>query len=217
VVIHVDDTSDELLIRVQSAEDTEIISAIEAFGFVRTAVSSVPSPMLINTPWPTFDPALIDLSAERQIALIQSITSAIREIQNRYPAAKGKDVVIQPRDAATRDLIEQSRAIIEALATIHITENSPTATKPDNAAATVLPEGGGQLFIAGVIDKTAETAKLTKRQAELEKLIASGKAKLANAAAVAKAPPQVVQGWRDQLAKLLEELAAIIKNLAELR
>ncbi len=181
--------------------------------------SKLPTPsgaagMLITTPWPQFDPARIDPAAESQLALIQSVTSAIREIQNRYPAAKGKDVILAPRDAATQQLIEQSRGIIEALAGSRIAENSPTAAKPENAAASVLPEA--QIYIAGVIEKGAETAKLTKRQAELEKFIAAGKAKLANAAAVAKAPANVVQGWREQLAKQEEELAAVMKNLAEL-
>jgi valyl-tRNA synthetase len=124
-------------------------------------------------------------------------------------------VILVPRDAGTQQLIEESRGIIEALAGGRIAENSPAAAKPENAAASVLPEA--QIFIAGVIDKGAETAKLTKRKAELEKFVASGKQKLGNQAAVAKAPANVVQGWRDQLAKQEEELAAVLRNLEELK
>jgi valyl-tRNA synthetase len=179
-----------------------------------TAIPGPDGSLLITASWPAFEASQVDSAAESQIALIQSVTSKIREIQNRYPAAKGKDVIVRPRDEATRGLIEKSRGIIETLAGVHIVENSLTAAKPENAAAEVLSEC--QIFIAGVIDKAAETAKLTKRQADLEKFIASGKAKLANQAAVAKAPANVVQGWRDQLAKQQEELAAVLKNLAEL-
>jgi valyl-tRNA synthetase len=171
-------------------------------------------PMLIAAPWPKTDHTKIDHAAEIQITTIQSITSAIREIQNRYPAAKGKDVILQPRDAAMQATIEQSRSIIEPLAGVKIAENTPTATKPENAATAVLPHV--QIFIGGVIDKSAESAKLTKRKEELLKFITAGRAKLGNDAAVSKVPANVVQGWRDQLTKQEEEFAAIEKNLAEL-
>ncbi len=175
------------------------------------------SAMLIKTQWPKatlINGQPTDAAAEAQIMMVQAVTSAIREIQNRYPAAKGKDVILKPRDAAVQKTIDDGRLIIEALANAKIAENSPAAAKPANSAASVLPEV--EVFIAGVIDKEAETAKLTKRKAELEKFIAGGKAKLANQAAIAKVPEKVVQGWRDQLAKQEAEYAAIEKNLAEL-
>jgi valyl-tRNA synthetase len=170
--------------------------------------------MLITADFPTADAARIDRAAETQLALIQSITSAIREIQNRYPAAKGKPVVLQPRDAATQALIEQSRTIIEPLAGVTVAENSPAAEKPDNAGSSVLP--ACQVFIGGVIDKAVESAKLTKRRDELTKLILGSRNKLGNEAFASKAPPHIIQGLRDQLHKLEEELVAVEKNLAEL-
>ncbi|MCL2647150.1 MAG: valine--tRNA ligase [Phycisphaerales bacterium] len=174
--------------------------------------------LLITSPWPPFDSAQLDSAAESQLSLIQSLTSAIREIQNRYPAAKGKPVILQPRNAATQSLIEQSRAIIESLAQVTIQENSPTAEKPVNAATAVLSDGGGvQVFIADVIDKTAEAAKLTKRKAELEKLILSAHNKLSNESFASKAPAHIIQGLKDQMSKHQEELIAIEKNLAELQ
>jgi valyl-tRNA synthetase len=171
--------------------------------------------LLITSPWPKSDPSTIDRAAENQLSLIQSLTSQIREIQNRYPAAKGKPVTLKPRDPATQQLIEQSRTIIEPLAQVTIAENSPDAKKPENAATAILPEA--EIYIAGVIDKAIEIPKLKKRYDELTRLATSQKNKLGNEAAVAKVPPNVLQGWRDQLSKYQEELAAIEKNLAELQ
>jgi valyl-tRNA synthetase len=170
--------------------------------------------LLITAPFPAADPSAIDRAAEQQVALIQSLTSQIRDIQNRYPAAKGKPVTLKPRDPATQQLIEQSRSIIEPLAQVTIAENAPTARKPENAATAILPEA--EIYIAGVIDKAIEIPKLQKRRDELNKLATSQKNKLGNEAAVAKVPANVLQGWRDQLTKYQEELAAIEKNLAEL-
>jgi valyl-tRNA synthetase len=171
--------------------------------------------MLIATPFPTPDATAKDAAAESQISLIQSVTSQIREIQNRYPAARGKPVILKPRDAATQQLVEQSRTIIEPLAQVTIAENSPTAQKPENAATAILPEA--EIYIAGVIDKAIEMPKLQKRRDELNKLATSQRNKLGNEAAVAKVPAHVLQGWRDQLTKYQEELVAIEKNLAELQ
>jgi valyl-tRNA synthetase len=146
--------------------------------------------------------------------LVQSVTSAIREIQNRYPGAKGKEVILQPRDTAVQQTLEQSRAIIEALSSTRIAENSPIARKPENAATSVLSEM--QIFIGGVIDKNAEKIKLEKRKTEIAKLILGARNKLGNEAFVSKAPTHIIQGLRDQLAKLEEELTAIERNLQEL-
>ncbi|HEY4330404.1 MAG TPA: class I tRNA ligase family protein, partial [Phycisphaerae bacterium] len=170
--------------------------------------------LLVTAPWPHADPAPLNPAAESQMSLIQTITTAIRELQNRYPAAKGKPVILQPRDAATQQLIEQSKTIIESLVGASLSENSIAAAKPADAGTAVLPEA--QIFIPGIIDKATETAKLTKRQAELEKLVQSNTAKLANESFTSKAPPKIIQGLRDQLQKYQEELTAIQKNLAEL-
>ncbi len=106
--------------------------------------------LLITAAWPeaislgldvsTGKDAYEDKGAAAQIAIIQSITTAIREIQNRYPAAKGKDVILQPQGAAIQSTLESSRSIIESLTNARIAENSPSAGKPENAAGAVLPE-----------------------------------------------------------------------------
>jgi valyl-tRNA synthetase len=177
--------------------------------------------LLINAPWPAETPltpspphTFRDPAAEAQLAVIQSVTSAIREIQNRYPAAKGKPVVLQPRDAATQATIEHSRLIIEALTAAVIADNGPAAQKPADAATAVLPDV--QIFIGGVIDKAVELKKLQKSRDDLVKSITGNRNKLGNEAFVAKAPAQVVRGLRDQLARQEEELAVIEKNITEL-
>ena len=165
-------------------------------------------------PWPVRDPARADAAAEAQIGLIQAVVSAIREIQNRYPTAKGKPTILRPRDRATQSLLEHSRGIIGSLAATTLSDISMSATKPDDAATAVLPDA--EVYVAGVIDKDAEAKKLAKRREELQKFIASNTAKLSNEGFTAKAPAKVVQGLRDQLAQQQTELAAVEKNLAEL-
>ena len=68
-----------------------------------------------------------------------------------------------------------------------------------------------------MIDKAVETVKLEKRKVELARSWYRNRNKLGNEAFVGKAPPNIIQGLRDQLAKQEEEAAAIEKNLVELR
>ena len=51
------------------------------------------------------------------------------------------------------------------------------------------------------VDKEAETARLTKELAKLDKIIISATARLSNEAFLAKAPDNVVEGARSQLAE----------------
>jgi valyl-tRNA synthetase len=170
--------------------------------------------LLVTAAWPVFDASRIDEGAEREIALVQGVVSQIREIQNSYPAAKGKEAVLVPRDAGVQGILEASRGVIEALGNVKVGANAADAGKPENAAARVLPEC--QIFIGGVIDKGAETVKLTKRREELKKLIGADEGKLANEAFVSKAPAKIIEGLREQLGKRKEELGAVERNLAEL-
>ncbi|HVS70213.1 MAG TPA: class I tRNA ligase family protein [Phycisphaerae bacterium] len=171
--------------------------------------------LLVTAAWPIADARAADSAAEAQIAIIQSITSQIRDIQNSYPAAKGKAVVLAPRNAATQQAIDQSRTVIESLTGSPIAQNALDAAKPPDAAARVLPDV--QIFIGGVIDKAAEAAKLAKLRDQLLKHITGNRNKLGNESFVAKAPAAVLRGLRDQLARQEEELGAVEKNLAELQ
>ena len=133
-----------------------------------------------------------------------------------WTAAKGKPVTLSPRDTTTQSTIESSRLIIEALTNSPIAANTINAEKPADSATALLPGGEVQIYIGGIIDKSTESAKLTKRKAELEKLLPPIKAKLSNEAAIAKVPSAIAQGWRDQITKYEEELAALETNLKEL-
>jgi len=170
---------------------------------------------LILAAWPVTDHKMIDIELEKDFALQQTVTTSVRELHNRYPTAKGKDLVISAENADYLTKIEAGKAIISSSSSTPNIITGINMPKPVNAAVSTLI--GYQLYISGVIDRAAETQKLTARQAELQKFIASNQTKLANEAFTSKAPAKVVDGMRTQLAQHETELAAITKNLAELQ
>jgi valyl-tRNA synthetase len=72
----------------------------------------------------------------------------------------------------------------------------------DGAPAVVTPIGTLYLDMASTVDATAERQRLTKELEKLAQHIAGTEARLANPAFTGKAPPQVIEGARKQLADL---------------
>ena len=72
------------------------------------------------------------------------------------------------------------------------------------------------LDLASGIDLEAEQARLEKEIAKLEKIVASTEARLANESFTAKAPPEVIEGARRQLADSQGKLEETRKALVAL-
>jgi valyl-tRNA synthetase len=67
------------------------------------------------------------------------------------------------------------------------------------------------------IDKAAESARLSKELEQLDKVIASSEARLANEAFTAKAPAAVIDGARKQLAENQAKREELRRLLAALK
>jgi valyl-tRNA synthetase len=72
----------------------------------------------------------------------------------------------------------------------------------DGAPAVVTPIGTLYLDLASTVDAAAERERLTKELEKLAQHIAGTEARLSNPAFAGKAPPQVIEGARKQLAEL---------------
>ena len=171
--------------------------------------------LLMLTAFPQADERLNYPEAEAKIRTIQEITRAIRDIRNQYNVdlKRTLETTIQTQ-AADAAIISGGAEIIQTLANAKLIAIGMDAQKPQDAATAVV--GSTRVFVAGVIDRDAELARLEKRRTELEKLIASSNAKLGNEAFVSKAPAAVVQGLRDQLQRQESEMATVQNSVSEL-
>ncbi len=171
--------------------------------------------LLMLSEFPQVDPRLNYPEAESKIQTVQQITRAIRDIRNQYNVDLKRTLETAIQTASSDAAIILSGAeIIESMANAKLIAVGPDALKPANAATAVV--GANRIFVAGVINRDSEMARLEKRRQELEKLIASSNAKLTNQAFVEKAPPSVVQGLRDQLQRQKSEMTAVQNSLTEL-
>ena len=168
--------------------------------------------------YPQADESRVDKQALNDVAWLQAIILGVRNIRGEMKIADAQKipVLIKNGSADDQQRLNANQQFLRKLAALEsITWLSPEATAPMSATALV-----GQMEIlvpmAGLIDKEAEIARLTKESARLEQDIAKTEGKLANAAFVDKAPAEVVEKERNRVVEnkiALEKLREQIEKM----
>jgi valyl-tRNA synthetase len=113
--------------------------------------------------------------------------------------------ILAPGDSARS--ITTNRELVETLATCTL-KDARGDLEPPQSAARVLA-AGCEVFVEGLVDEAAETARVAKRREELTKQINARRGRLSNESYTSKAPPHLVQQTRDELAAAEAELAKL--------
>ncbi|HYN88158.1 MAG TPA: class I tRNA ligase family protein, partial [Ardenticatenaceae bacterium] len=168
---------------------------------------------LMVTPWPAAGP--VD---EAAIAAFEQMQELIREVRN---ARKTYEVEPSHRIAGTivtpaAGEFEAERAVIAWLARIAEEELTITARldAPPSEAVHIVVGDGLEAFLplADLVDLERERARLQGQIEETRAEIARVEARLNNPGFANKAPAQVVQGARDQLASAQERLGKLAER-----
>jgi valyl-tRNA synthetase len=153
-------------------------------------------------PYPQAADFPADPEAEREIAWLQGVILAVRQIRGEMDINPGKRFPALLKDPTARDLenVARHRNYLERLAGLtSVTVLEPGAAAPQAATATV-----GELTIlvpmADLIDAAAESERLGKRLAKTLQDLAKTRAQLANERFVAQAPAAVVAALRERTA-----------------
>ncbi|HEY7090380.1 MAG TPA: class I tRNA ligase family protein, partial [Tepidisphaeraceae bacterium] len=162
-----------------------------------------PSPRLIKAAWP----AVGDFAqaAEHIFPKLQEVIQTIRNLRNEYKVDVKRSVavsILAPGDSARQIL--DAKEMIELLATCTIKDVRADLQPVANAARATA--AGCEIFVEGLVDADAEKQRTTKRRDELTKQIAALEGRLNNTGYIAKAPPNLVQQTKDQLAEAKAEL-----------
>ena len=150
----------------------------------------------------------LDPDAIAQTALLREFTTQARALKAQQNQAARKDARLHliAKDTAACALVEANEGKLKKLIGAAIIQLHPpgtdTTNPPFNAnPATPTPTGILFLDITGNVDIAAEKIRLTRELERLEKLVTAGQTKLSNEAFVSKAPPQILEGARQQLAE----------------
>jgi valyl-tRNA synthetase len=172
---------------------------------------------LIVAPWPLQNAALLDDDAEAQMALLMDLIRGIRNVRAEYNVEAGRRVAATVAAGASAPVIAARRDVLAFLA--HLDADAldiVAACEPVAQSASVLAgDVVVYLPLAGLVDLDAERARLQKALDNLDGRINGSRQRLAGPFA-AKAPADIVQRERENLAAMEAEAAQLREQLARL-
>ena len=171
--------------------------------------------------FPEADDSKIDQQALSDVEWLQAVILGVRNIRGEMNISPAKDLPVLVKNGSAEDQqrLQNNQQFLKKLASLEsVTWLNADDAEPMSATALV---GGMEILVpmAGIIDKDAEIARLTKESAKLEMNITSTETKLNNEAFVAKAPEAVVAAERARVAEhkiAVEKLREQIQKISAL-
>ncbi|MEO5333013.1 MAG: valine--tRNA ligase [Magnetococcus sp. YQC-5] len=170
---------------------------------------------IMRASWPRLDESLLDPEAEMEAEFVMRTVTAIRTMRSEMeiPPAKRLPLLAMGEEIFR---LQRHETLVMTLARLESWQPL-TGEIPQEAITAVLP--GLQLFIplAGVIDLTAESARLEKAIARLDADLARVMGKLANPGFLANAKPDLVATEQAKEHDLREKRLGLVEAAARLQ
>jgi valyl-tRNA synthetase len=182
-----------------------------------TAESGPPRPTLLAlADWPHHD-GLDDEAAEAEIGWVIDLVSKIRSIRVEINVPQGSQIplILANPSPATRERARRWQDVIFRLA--RISALSFADAPPGGSVQLVVRGEIVALPLKGVIDLSAESARLEKELAKLVNDMTRIEAKLANSEFLRRAPEEVVDGEREKLEEAQARCASIREALQRVK
>ena len=170
---------------------------------------------LIVAPWPQYEEGRAFPQAEAEMKKVMELITAVRTRRSEMnvPPSKKAHLYIETGDTAAFEAEREAIAKLAYCSAVEIGESFPQA---EGSVTVVTAACRGYLPMDDLVDKKAETARLTKELEGAKKQLATAEAKLQNEKFISKAPQNVIDGVKDNAAKLREKVRMIEESLAAL-
>jgi valyl-tRNA synthetase len=174
---------------------------------------------IMITMYPVADSSLIDETAEKQLDLVRSVVTAVRNLRSEYnvPPSARLDVTVISSNDETRQVLEAQAEMMKRLGRIEPLTISGTAEIPVGSVVAVAGEIQVCVKLSGAIDKAAEQSRIEKEIQKAEKDRAKVAANLANPSFVARAPKEVVDGYLVQKSELEDKIKKLQDSIDRLK
>ena len=171
---------------------------------------------LIVAPWPQYEEGRAFPQAEAEMKKVMELITAVRTRRSEMnvPPSKKAHLYIETGDTAAFEAEREAIAKLAYCSAVEIGESFPQA---EGSVTVVTAACRGYLPMDDLVDKKAETARLTKELEGAKKQLATAEAKLQNENFISKAPQKVIDGVKDNAEKLREKVRGIEEALAALQ
>lgn len=173
---------------------------------------------IMVSPYPVFDPDLVDDDAARQMNLIMEGITAIRNIRGEMeipPARKLKATLSIP-DEDSRQAFSRASRHITHLANLESLVVGSDPAEPAGSVAGIISPGRVFVLLEDTLDLDRKRAKIEKELAKLDRDLANSVNKLANRDFIAKADPQVIEKEREKNRELVQRRQLLAESRARL-
>jgi valyl-tRNA synthetase len=174
---------------------------------------------IVTALYPVADPARDDALVQAQFAALQDLIRGIRTLRSEFTIPPEKDIgVVVGLDGSYvhAGFMRAHRDLAALFVGSEKLSFTATGDKPAGAVTVVGKGFESYVVVRDIIDVPKEIDKLRKTVAKTEQYAVSVEKKLANAAFVASAPAEVVEGERTKLAEAGDSLTRLRAYLAEL-
>jgi len=172
--------------------------------------------LLALAPWPTRE-GLTDEAAEAEIGWVVDLVTAIRSVraEMNIPPATLTPLVLAGASAETKGRAQRWNDVVKRMA--RLADVSFADRAPEGAVQLLVRGEVATLPLKGLIDFSAERARLDKELARAESDIKRVDAKLANEKFVANAPEEIVEEEKEKREAAVARKAKILEALERLK
>lgn len=174
---------------------------------------------IMQAPWPGEHDDQIDPQAEHDMGLVMEVIGAVRNIRGEMGISPGREVpvVLLPYSDQVFSVLQAQSARIQSLAKTTEPGWASEGEQPAKSAGAALAEVTVFVPLEGLVDFSAEEARLDKELAKLEKEITPSRKKLTNQGFLAKAPEEVVAKEKAKVAEAEDKIARIKQSLVRVK
>ena len=171
---------------------------------------------LIVAPWPEYEEGHAFPQAEAEMKKVMELITAVRTRRSEMnvPPSKKAHLAIEAADTAAFEAEKEAIARLAYCSGVEVAQSVPQA---EGSVTVVTAACRAYLPMDDLVDKKAETARLTKELEGAKKQLATAEAKLQNEKFISKAPQNVIDGVKDNAEKLREKVRGIEEALAALQ
>ena len=171
---------------------------------------------LIVAPWPVYEEGHAFPQAEEEMKKVMELITAVRTRRSEMnvPPSKKAHLMVE---TASPEAFQNEQEAIARLAYCSAVEVGESFQNTEGSVTVVTAACRGYLPMDDLVDKKAETARLTKELEGAKKQLQTAEAKLQNEKFISKAPQKVIDGVKDNAEKLREKVRMIEESLKALQ
>ncbi len=182
-----------------------------------TGLTADAESIMLNA-YPTYNAGLVDEQAVADVEWLKQFILVIRNIRGEMDLSPNKPINVLLRNASAQDVerLTANKAFLMALAKLETINVLSDGEKAPASASGLVGTMDVLIPMAGLIDKDAELARLTKAMEKANQELQRVSGKLSNEKFVSNAPPAVIEKEQAKMADYQQTVEKLKEQYAEI-